>query len=104
MNVITINGRRYEVSGNNISVSNGKIKVDGVTIEEGLTGTVKVQFEGDLANLECADAKINGNIHGNVNAADLKCGDVGGNVNAADVKCGNVAGRVNAAEVRMRKK
>jgi hypothetical protein len=102
-NKITINGKTIEVEGNNISVSNGVIKVDGKVIETGLTGTVKVRFEGDLANLECADAKIIGNVHGNVNSADLKCGDVGGNVNAADVKCGNVAGRLNAAEVKMRK-
>ena len=104
MNRITINGKTIEVEGNNISVSRGVMKVDGVVIEESLTGIVRVQFEGDLANLDCADAKINGNVHGNVNSADLKCGDVGGNVNAADVKCGNVAGRVNAAEVKMRKK
>jgi len=102
-NKITINGKTIEVEGNNISVNNGVIKVDGKVIEEGLTGTVKVRFEGDLANLECADAKIIGNVHGNVNAADVKCGDVGGNVNGADVKCKNVAGKVSAAEVRMRK-
>ena len=117
MNSITINGESFVVSGKNITCKNGKIFVDGDLIKEGLTGVVKVQFTGDLANLNCADAEVTGDVKGNVNAADLKCGNVGGdvscadlragdisgNVTAADVKCGNIGGRVTAAEVHYRK-
>jgi len=103
MNRVTINGRTITTTGNNIVVTGDKILIDGDVMQTGLSGTVTVKFEGNLASLECADAEINGNVHGNVNAADVRCGDVGGNVNGADVKCGDIAGKVNAASVKMRK-
>jgi len=101
MNSITINGESFVTSGKNIVCKNGKIYVDGDLIKEGLKGDVTIHFNGDLANLSCADAKINGNVQGNVNSADLTCGTIGGKVNAADIKCtGNINGDVQAADVR----
>ena len=49
MNVIVINGRRIEVEGNNVTVSNGRVIVDGR--EVGQTSPTTVKWEGELANL-----------------------------------------------------
>jgi hypothetical protein len=118
MNSITINGESFVVNGKNIKCKNNKVYVDGELIKEGLSGDVKIHFNGDLASLTCADAVVTGNVQGDVNAADLQCGNIGGrvncadlkctgdikgNVSAADVKCNNIAGSVTAAEVKYRK-
>jgi hypothetical protein len=101
MNSITINGESFVTSGKNIVCKNGKIYVDGDLIKEGLKGDVKIHFNGDLANLNCADAVVTGNVQGNVNSADLQCQNIGGKVNAADVKCtGDIKGDVQAADVK----
>jgi hypothetical protein len=118
MNSITINGESYVTKGKSIVCKNGKVYVDGDLIKEGLSGDVKIHFNGDLASLSCADAVVSGNVQGDVNAADLTCGSIGGrvscadlkctgdikgNVTAADVKCNNISGSVTAAEVKYRK-
>ena len=103
MNNITINGESFVCKGKNIISVNGKIIVDGEVIKEGLSGNVTIHFNGDLASLSCADAVINGNVHGDVNAGDVKCGDIGGNVSAADVRCNNVQGKITAASVKIKK-
>lgn len=99
MNNITINGRSFSVKGNNISVINNRVIVDGVVIEDGLSGIVEVKFEGDIASLRCdGSATINGNVMGNVDAGgSVDCGDVGRNVDASgSVRCGNVGGDIDA--------
>jgi hypothetical protein len=84
MPVIVINGKRIESpSGSNLSVINGVVKIDGVTVESGLLGVVKVEWEGPLANLQ-SDASVT-------------CGDVAGNVSAGgSVHSGNIQGSVTA--------
>jgi len=103
MNTITVNGRSISVSGSSVSVVNGKIIVDGKVIEEGLSGDVHVKWEGDLASLKCNSCDITGNVSGDVNTNEIKCGDVGGDVKANEVKCGNVAGSIKANSVKYRK-
>jgi len=98
-NKITINGKSYEVSGKNISVKNDSIYVDGQLIESGLSGNVKVEFTGDLANLDCTTATINGNITGDVDCNTITCGDVGGDVDGTTIKCGNVGGDVDGTNI-----
>jgi hypothetical protein len=98
-NQITINGKSYEVSGKNISVRNDSIYVDGVLVESGLSGNVKVEFTGDLANLDCTTATINGNVTGDVDGTTITCGDVGGDVDGTTIKCGNVSGDVDGTNI-----
>lgn len=98
-NKITINGKSYEVSGNNITVKNDSIYVDGQLVESGLSGNVKVEFTGDLANLDCTTATINGNVHGYVDGTTITCGDVGGDVDGTTIKCGNVSGDVDGTNI-----
>ncbi|MGG1659557.1 hypothetical protein [Brevibacillus sp. NRS-1366] len=100
MNTITINGQSIQVSGRNISIVNNSVIVDGVVVQSGLSGIVKVEFTGDLASLQTSgDASIQGNINGDVSASgDVKCGDVGGDVRASgDINCGHVNGSVKAS-------
>jgi len=115
MNKIIIDNKSYDVKGRNIVVRNGKVIVDGEVIKDGLSGTVKIEFQGDLASLDCTTAvvngnvkgdvdgttiTINGNVQGSVDGTTIKCGDVGGDVDGTTVNCGNVRGDVDAMTVK----
>jgi len=99
-NKIVINGKSHSVSGKNISIMNDKIYVDGILVESGLSGIVEVKFEGDIANLECTTATINGNVLGNVDGTTIRCGDVGGDVDGTTITCGDVSGDVDGTTIR----
>ena len=117
VNSININGEKFTVEGRNIVVRNGTVIVDGKVIKDKLKGDVKITFEGDLANLDCASAiingnvkgnvdgttiTVNGNVQGNVDGTTIKCGDVQGDVDGTTVHCGNVQGDVDAVTVNKR--
>lgn len=94
---ITINGKTFTTKGNNISVINDKVMVDGVIIESGLSGIVKIQFYGDLASLDANIAEITGNVIGKVDSNTLKVtGDIRGNVDSNTVTCKDIYGSVDA--------
>jgi hypothetical protein len=78
---------------------NDSIYVGGELIESGLSGNVKVEFTGDLANLDCTTATINGNVRGDVDGTTITCGDVGGDVDGTTIKCGNVSGDVDGTNI-----
>jgi len=118
MNKIFINGKSYDVKGKNIVAKNGKVIVDGEVIKDGLSGTVRIEFKGDLASLDCTNAVVNGNVKGSVDCTSIvvngdvsgdvdgttiKCGDVGGDVDGTTVSCGKVKGDVDAMTVKKRK-
>lgn len=99
MNNIIVNGRAISVSGNNISIINDAIYVDGKKIEGGLSGAVEVSFTGDICSLKCdGEVTIKGNVLGNIDCGgSCECGDVGGYVDAGgSVRCGKVNGDVDA--------
>lgn len=106
-NQIVVNGKSISVQGNNISVINNKVYVDGKLVEEGLVGKVEISFVGDLANLETdGSATVKGNVHGDVDAGgSVDCGDVKGSVDAGgSIGCGTVGGDVDAGgSVSMRR-
>ncbi len=106
MNIITINGKTHYVSGNNISVVNGKIKVDGRVLEEGLKGEVTIKFEGDLASLSATEVKVNGSVHGDVDCTSLKVeGDIGGETRCTSLDIqGDIKGNVDATSIKIRGK
>lgn len=113
--MIVINKNKY--SGNNISIRNNRVIVDGndVTPE---TKEIIINVEGNLENLDVeyankititgdvgevrtssGDIEVSGVIKGNISTSsgDVECdGDVGGHINTSsgDVKCGNVNGNV----------
>lgn len=103
MNKIFINGESFNVKGDSIVVKNGKVMVDGDLIKDGLSGTVKIEFKGDLASLDCTNAVVNGNIKGDVDCTSIIVnGDVGGNVDSTTISCGNIMGNIDAMTVKKR--
>lgn len=115
MGRIEMNGVVYE--GNNISIVNGVVKIDGVVQTGGhlekkiceirvLSGTIE-QLRTD-ASVYCQDVTgdvdaggsvtVQGSVGGEVDAGgSVKCGDVTGDVDAGgSVTCGKIGGSVDA--------
>lgn len=97
MGTIDICGRRFR--GNNISIVNGRVTIDGVLQGGSVSGVVEVRvLEGEVQHLR-SDASVTcGDVKGAVQAGmGVTCGAVGGNVQAGmDVKCDTVGGSVTA--------
>ena len=53
MNRITINGKTITCSRTNVVINNGKVIVDGKTIQECNSGDIKVTIEGDVNKIDC---------------------------------------------------
>ena len=105
MNTITINGQKYNVDGQNISVRYNSVYVDGKLVVGQLTNDVHITFEGDIANLDCTSATINGNVTGNVDATSVKIvGNIDGDVDATSVNVnGNINGNVDGTTISYKK-
>ena len=96
---ISINGRRVEVSGKNISIQNGDIYVDGKPLGEDVGRNVTIIIEGDCGNIDTT-----GSVEVRGSCRNIDCGgsasiggDVEGNVDAGgSVTCGNINGDVDA--------
>ena len=109
MSTIKINGKVY--SGNNITIQNGKVIIDGKTTEsnekiiniivEGNIETLKVDFcetikANDVKTLITTSGDVTCN---NVNSVettsgDIECNDVNGNVTSTsgDINCKSIKG------------
>jgi len=97
---VTINGVSYR--GKNVSVSNGKVVIDGVEQgDETQSKNIVITVKGDVGSVESPDGTIivHGDVKGNVNATngDIEAENVGGSVTTTngDVECWEVAGDVN---------
>lgn len=100
MGVININGKTHIISGDNVSVTivNGSVRVNGQTLESGLSGIVEIRWDGPTASIQ-SDASVTcGDVAGNVRAAgSVNAGNVTGSVHAGgSVRCNQVGGEVNA--------
>jgi flagellar basal body rod protein FlgF len=91
------------ISGRNLTISNGRIIVDGVDITSGLPDqkTINIQVDGDIETIKadvCQTIKVNGKV-GQIQSqsGDVECGDVGGSIStmSGDVDCGNVSGSIS---------
>lgn len=95
-NVISINGKTF--SGNNVTIINGKVTIDGV--DAGVdSNKEKITIQGNVASLQCDhDVEVKGNVTGDVAAGgSVSCNDVGADVTASgSVNCDNVQGNVDA--------
>lgn len=97
---ITIGGKRLTYEGNNVTIRNGTVMVDGkvVTGGEKTEGLVIEKIEG-ATNIEAYESlTIHGNVQGDVDARkSLSCGDVEGDVRAdSSVNCGDINGDLYA--------
>lgn len=93
---IIINGVAY--AGNDLTIIDNKVFIDGVAKDQSVNGVVKVVIEGQLANVR-SDASIQcGDVGGDVSAgSSVSAGDVQGDVSAgSSVTCRNVGGDVSA--------
>ncbi|EWH19965.1 hypothetical protein [Bacillus haynesii] len=102
---VTINGVTYE--GNNITITDNKVQIDGRTVECGVTGDVKVKIEGSPVKVYSdASVEVRGDVLGDVDSGgSVNCGNVKGNVDAGgSIRCGTVGGSVDAGgSVSMRR-
>jgi len=95
MYTLILDGIRHAVTSNNIvvkDVSNSRVNITvGGDMVAGNysngTNTIKISFEGDLAQLECGKCEISGSVHGSVDSGSLK---VKGNVTADSIDCGSL--------------
>lgn len=95
---ININGKVYK--GNNITISNGEVIIDGKVQEKGLYGSVDIKVTGSIGKLTCdGSATVNGDVLGNVyaqNSVEVE-GDILGDVQAGNsVEAENIKGNVKA--------
>lgn len=97
-----INGITYNYSGKNITISNGKVMVDGKDVTpEGKE--INIAVDGNVEELTvdaCSKVNINGAC-GQVQtmSGNVKCGAVNGPVqtSSGDVECGHVHGSVTTS-------
>lgn len=81
---VTINGQTITCSGSNITISNGKVIVDGNVIQSDIGNNAKVIVNGDVNKIECSGSV---EVHGNSGSIDCggSCtvdGEVKGNIDA----------------------
>lgn len=96
MGSITINGKTYK--GNNVSVINNAVWIDGKKVEEKDQTIVGIKLEGDVQNVH-SDVGVNcGDVKGNVTCnGSVTCDRVEGNVVAdGSVICDKVYGSIKA--------
>ena len=101
MGTFNISGRTFR--GNNISITNDRIVIDGKDVTDQYdirpVGILEIRvLEGTIGSLT-ADGSVSCNdVTGDVSAGgSVKSGDVQGSVNAGgSVKCGAVGGSINA--------
>ena len=101
---ITINGKTFR--GNNVSVVNGKVTVDGKEMEMPDAKNIHIFIEGDVGtlNIDCGevqvsgDVKVGGDVKGTatLNMGDLECTDVFADVSVdmGNVKASTIHGSV----------
>ena len=79
INKVTVNGKTYTCEGNSVVVQNGKIIVDGKTINDEDVGSVNIVVNGNVEEVhcDCGSVKVLGS------AITVECGgscEIGGNV------------------------
>ena len=102
---VRVNGKTISVRGNNISVCNNRIIVDGKVVSESLSGDItiivegscgnlkasgNVEIQGDCGNIDCGGScTVRGNVSGDIDAGgSITCGNVGGSIDAGgSVRC-----------------
>lgn len=92
MNKIIINGKEIKCNGNNISVINNKVYVDGKIISEEAVKNSDIYVYGNVENIKCEGSVHCNDVKGDIKArGSVSCDNVGGNINCeGSVSCDNV--------------
>ena len=103
--IITINGKTHVVSGNNVSIKNDKVYVDGKLVESGLSGITQIKWEGPAANIDATTIEIKGDVNGNVDGTTINVGgSVKGDVDGTTINVnGSVGGKIDGVTVNCRR-
>lgn len=95
---VNVNGQTFV--GNNVSIVNGVVKIDGVVQDSTFiqrNETINVIVEGDVKELNNTTGDITAHNVGEitVQTGNVKCANVVGNVETmtGDITCGNVGGK-----------
>lgn len=94
MNTIIVNGIVIQTDAKNISVVNGKVIVDGKTIDvDENEKNISIVVQGDIESIQADKLQyieVSGNVKKDVKtqSGDVRCGEVGGSVSASS---GNVS-------------
>lgn len=99
MRSITINGKRINVAGRNVSIRNDRVIVDGKDVTPD-SREIHIHVDGDVERLE-ADVAHSIEVSGAAGcvvtqSGDVDCGEVKGNVStmSGDIDCEAVDGDV----------
>lgn len=97
---IIVNGIKHAVKSTKITVRKRSIYSGDLLITDNLPGdTVKVEFIGDLASLDCTSCVITGDVKGDVDATSVKCGNITGDVDGTTINCNNIVGDVDGTTI-----
>lgn len=103
---VIIDGREF--SGNNVSIINGKVTVDGIKQDSELVGDINIVVHGDVERLENSTGIVKANNVGNIKtqSGDVECGTISGSVRtmSGDVTCGDIKGNVSTMSGDIRRK
>ena len=99
--MITVNGKTYK--GNNISISNGVVVIDGKRYDDKDAKNINISVVGNLESLDvdsCEMIMITGDV-GTVETVNgnVKCGNVNGNVKTTNgnIKAGDIHGKATTS-------
>lgn len=90
MGSISVNGVTYR--GNNITINNDVVIIDGVIVGDENSKTINISVVGDISSLNverCKEITVQGNVGTIVTTSgDIECEDVGGSIKtlSGDVK------------------
>lgn len=91
-----INGQKFK--GNNISINNGKVIVDGEIQNGSLINEINVAVHGSVQILETQSGNVIAQNVGEINtgSGDVECVSVTGSIRtgSGDVNCGDVGGNI----------
>jgi len=93
---ITINGKTY--TGNDVSINNGQVIIDGVVQEEIKEHVIHVVVNGGIDSISMGSGSVTANTVGSVKtgSGDVECDDIRGDVKtgSGSVRCKQISGNV----------
>ena len=97
----SVNDKTYYVQGNNITMINDKIYVDGKKITSGESQSITIIVEGNVNHVQCnGTVEVHGDVNGNIDCGgSVSCGNITGNIDCGgSVICKEVKGDIDAGD------
>ncbi len=99
MNRIVINGKEIKCNGNNVTVINNKVFVDGKEVSNKAIKNSNIYIYGNVKKIKCEGSVQCNDVEGDIQCGgSVSCDDVGGNINCeGSCNCDRVNGSVTAS-------